>query len=120
MFELADYLVGIYKVEDCTRSLTIPNYDKERVLGFGEKENVGENTITSPSVVGKSQLEISPSKDFSRVMDISPNKDVSQNIMEVSSNKEVSQNSIAVSPSKDASADMDTSENLFETSLSQQ
>lgn len=118
MFELADYLVGIYKVEDCTRSLTIPNYDKERVLGFGQKENVGENAITSPSVA-KSQLEISTNKDFSRVMDISPNKDVSRNIMEVSPNKDASRNSIVVTPSKDASVNMDTSENLFEASLSQ-
>jgi structural maintenance of chromosome 4 len=39
MFELADYLVGIYKVEDCTHSVTIQNYDKQRALGFGENEN---------------------------------------------------------------------------------
>lgn len=28
MFELADYLVGIYKTNDCTHSLTIKNSDK--------------------------------------------------------------------------------------------
>lgn len=38
MFELADYLVGIYKVDDCTHSLTIQNADKQRVLGIGDKE----------------------------------------------------------------------------------
>jgi hypothetical protein len=43
MFELADYLVGIYKVEDCTHSVTIQNYDKQRVLGLGEKESEKEN-----------------------------------------------------------------------------
>jgi structural maintenance of chromosome 4 len=43
MFELADYLVGIYKVEDCTNSVTIRNYDKQRVLGLGEKESEKEN-----------------------------------------------------------------------------
>ncbi|KAG5676467.1 hypothetical protein PVAND_006299 [Polypedilum vanderplanki] len=43
MFELADYLVGIYKVEDCTHSVTIQNYDKQRVMGLGEKENEKEN-----------------------------------------------------------------------------
>lgn len=43
MFELADYLVGIYKVEDCTRSLTIQNTDKLRILGIGEKEGEKEN-----------------------------------------------------------------------------
>lgn len=54
MFELADYLVGIYKVDDCTRSLTIQNADKELVLGaIGkeyEKENFSEsiNVGTSP------------------------------------------------------------------------
>ena len=52
MFELADYLVGIYKVDDCTQSLAIQNYDKQRVLGIGEnegeKENQMENTIATP------------------------------------------------------------------------
>jgi hypothetical protein len=43
MFELADYLVGIYKVEDCTQSVTIQNYDKQRVMGLGEKESEKEN-----------------------------------------------------------------------------
>lgn len=43
MFELADYLVGIYKVQDCTNSVTIRNYDKQRVLGLGEKEIEKEN-----------------------------------------------------------------------------
>lgn len=43
MFELADYLVGIYKVDDCTNSLTIQNYDKQRVLGIGESEGEKEN-----------------------------------------------------------------------------
>ena len=51
MFELADYLVGIYKVEDCTRSLTIQNTDKHRILGIGEKagekENHDENSFDS-------------------------------------------------------------------------
>lgn len=55
MFELADYLVGIYKVDDCTQSLAIQNYDKQRVLGIGElegeKENLEENTtLTSPTI----------------------------------------------------------------------
>ena len=44
MFELADNLVGIYKVEDCTNSATIQNYDKQRVLGVvGEKDYEKEN-----------------------------------------------------------------------------
>lgn len=43
MFELADYLVGIFKVEDCTQSLTIQNTDKLRILGIGEKEGEKEN-----------------------------------------------------------------------------
>lgn len=55
MFELADYLVGIYKVDDCTQSLAIQNYDKQRVLGIGEKEGEKENQMentfaTSPSM----------------------------------------------------------------------
>ena len=43
MFELADYLVGIYKVHDCTNSVTIQNTDKQKILGIGEKENEKEN-----------------------------------------------------------------------------
>lgn len=43
MFELADHLVGIYKVDDCTNSATIQNNDKLRVLGLGEKEQEKEN-----------------------------------------------------------------------------
>lgn len=43
MFELADYLVGIYKVSDCTQSLTIQNSDKQRILGITEKESEKEN-----------------------------------------------------------------------------
>lgn len=43
MFELADYLVGIYKVQDCTNSVTIMNDDKTRILGIGEKEHEKEN-----------------------------------------------------------------------------
>lgn len=51
MFELADYLVGIYKVQDCTNSVTIRNYDKQRVLGLGEKESEKENQDeNSPNV----------------------------------------------------------------------
>lgn len=42
MFELADYLVGIYKVHDCTRSVTVQNYYKEQEFGT-EKENEKEN-----------------------------------------------------------------------------
>lgn len=43
MFELADYLVGIYKVTDCTQSMTIQNADKQRILGISEKESEKEN-----------------------------------------------------------------------------
>lgn len=57
MFELADYLVGIYKVEDCTRSLTIQNYDKQNLLKIGEddgeKENFYQNSFNISSSVPK-------------------------------------------------------------------
>lgn len=62
MFELADYLVGIYKVEDCTRSLTIQNCDKQRVLGFGEKENQSESMNVS-SEKENSQSDLSQSSE---------------------------------------------------------
>jgi hypothetical protein len=43
MFELADHLVGIYKVEDCTLSVTIENLDKtQNVIG-----NTQQSTINS-------------------------------------------------------------------------
>lgn len=46
MFELADYLVGIYKVSDCTDSLTIKNSDKYRLLDkLNEKENQQHNNV---------------------------------------------------------------------------
>lgn len=32
MFELADFLVGIYKTNDCTHSLTIKNADKATLI----------------------------------------------------------------------------------------
>lgn len=51
MFELADFLVGIYKVEDCTRSITIENFDKDRVLGIGEKEHEKENFLEDTSIM---------------------------------------------------------------------
>lgn len=75
MFELADFLVGIYKVEDCTQSLTIHNFDKQRVLGFGEKEtekeNISENSLLSPTVSkgGKSPLN----ENLTQAMDTDDN-----------------------------------------------
>lgn len=78
MFELADYLVGIYKVEDCTRSLTIKNFDKDRVLGMGEKEVEKENfddnisMLTSPQkpLHEKSLLQVDEPSQI--LMDIQP------------------------------------------------
>lgn len=65
MFELADYLVGIYKVEDCTRSITIENFDKDRVLGIGENESEKENDSgnTSNLVESSKDCEGSVSQD---------------------------------------------------------
>lgn len=67
MFELADYLVGIYKVEDCTQSLTIQNYDKQRVLCIGEKENQSENFVydgnISPTVPKQNTSPFSQLRD---------------------------------------------------------
>lgn len=67
MFELADYLVGIYKVEDCTRSLTIQNCDKQRVLGIGEKEAEKENLNDSmPMPVSPQKQQMTPTKPLSQ------------------------------------------------------
>lgn len=69
MFELADFLVGIYKVQDCTNSVTIRNYDKQRVLGLGEKEiekeNQDENSpnINSQDTIVGSQESAKESND---------------------------------------------------------
>lgn len=62
MFELADYLVGIYKVEDCTCSLTIQNCDKQRVLGIGEKEAEKENFDDSLPMSVTPQKQMTPRK----------------------------------------------------------
>lgn len=56
MFELADYLVGIYKVHDCTNSVTIQNYDKQRVLNFGEKESEKENQNENLSTANQDSM----------------------------------------------------------------
>lgn len=75
MFELADYLVGIYKVEDCTRSLTIQNCDKQRVLNIGEKEGEKENqnnfSLLSPPLSKHNQASFTPNRDVSVAMDVS-------------------------------------------------
>lgn len=80
MFELADYLVGIYKVEDCTRSLTIQNCDKQRVLGLGEKEvekgNFDDNItmLDSPlkQLPGMSLSPVDEPTQRNQSMDIQP------------------------------------------------
>ncbi|CRL06060.1 CLUMA_CG018888, isoform A [Clunio marinus] len=57
LFEVADHLVGIYKVKDCTKSVTIENVDKQRVAGVnkendrGDKENQQSTSINEPSMV---------------------------------------------------------------------
>lgn len=56
MFELADYLVGIYKVHDCTNSVTIKNYDKQRVLNLGEKASEKENQNENLTVVNEDSM----------------------------------------------------------------
>ena len=46
MFELADYLVGIYKVQDCTHSVTVINEYKEKEFEANkenEKKSFNEN-----------------------------------------------------------------------------
>lgn len=67
MFELADYLVGIYKVEDCTRSCTIENDDKQRVLGKVDKENFSDSLNILPTQENSSaNFSINASQDKSR------------------------------------------------------
>jgi hypothetical protein len=57
MFELADYLVGIYKVTDCTESLTIKNSDKFRLLDkINEKENHQENSNDVNNLANDGQI----------------------------------------------------------------
>jgi len=50
MFELADFLVGIYKVEDCTQSLTIKNTDKENMIGYSELKAPEEADVVENSM----------------------------------------------------------------------
>lgn len=91
MFELADYLVGIYKVEDCTHSLTIQNFDKQRVLGIGEKESEKENFSANLS------LSPSPEKNANLTQQQPmENSGLSEN-MELSQHIESTQQSVGVS-----------------------
>lgn len=81
MFELADYLVGIYKVDDCTRSLTIQNADKELVLGaigneyekenFSESMNVGTTSPKSSVLSQKISENASQNGSTHEPMDVS-------------------------------------------------
>lgn len=75
MFELADYLVGIYKVDDCTQSLTIQNSDKQRVLSLGEKEGEKENqnnvSLLPPPPSKLNQVPLTPNRDLSVARDAS-------------------------------------------------
>lgn len=43
MFELADYLSGIYKVEDCTKSVTIQNVVSNQMLTSTQSTQQNEN-----------------------------------------------------------------------------
>lgn len=42
MFELSDYLTGIYKVEDCTHSITIKNPHKQQI-GLNRSNHESQN-----------------------------------------------------------------------------
>jgi hypothetical protein len=62
MFELADHLVGIYKVEDCTLSVTIENLDKtQNVIG-----NTQQSTINS-TIDANEENEIASKDLFDQV-----------------------------------------------------
>lgn len=70
MFELADHLVGIYKVEDCTNSATIQNYDKQRVLGVvGEKDYEKENQDENRNQDSMMSCRTSQAKDDSAIFE---------------------------------------------------
>lgn len=88
MFELADYLVGIYKVEDCTHSVTIQNCDKQRVLGFGEKEsekeNQDENQNQDQDTIMRSQSPVTPKDSHSSTTShLSSHPQISENPADV-------------------------------------
>ena len=58
MFELADYLVGIYKVTDCTQSVTVRNDYKEKEFGTEhEKENQDENLKNQDTMIGSTSSQ---------------------------------------------------------------
>lgn len=63
MFELADYLVGIYKVQDCTHSVTVMNEYKEKEFGTGKENEENQNTqkvleSSSSQIVNKSVSQV--------------------------------------------------------------
>ncbi|XP_070505338.1 structural maintenance of chromosomes protein 4 [Chironomus tepperi] len=58
MFELADYLVGIYKVTDCTQSVTVRNDYKEKEFGTeNEKENQDENLKNQDTMISSTSSQ---------------------------------------------------------------
>jgi len=78
MFELADYLVGIYKVTDCTQSVTVRNDYKEKEFGTeNEKENQDENLKNQDTMIGSCSSSQAIMKDNSQVANISQSSEIS-------------------------------------------
>lgn len=103
MFELADYLVGIYKVQDCTQSLTIQNYDKQRVLGIGEeeveKENYSDGLNISATPEKQTQAQnlsenVSQNKTQNGMTPKKLSMDVSKNATEADESMDTSENEL--------------------------
>lgn len=49
MFELADYLTGIYKVDDCTDSLTIENVPPNSIDTTSSQQTIASSQATQPT-----------------------------------------------------------------------
>lgn len=74
MFELSDYLIGIYKVKDCTETVCIRNAppeiegkEREDQSVFGEQSMVAdESVLTTPLTTTINEQTITQSTDTER------------------------------------------------------
>lgn len=107
MFELADYLTGIYKVDDCTDSITIENI-APKSIGSASQQIPSSQRTTADFVPSQSQVQSqsqTPPPDQS-VFAASSTVD-EQNIAEAQNNQSTDQDSVICSESSDVDAEID-------------
>lgn len=87
MFELADYLTGIYKVDDCTDSITIQNVEPKSVSNsapssqiLSSQRNTASDLFTQSQVSTQSNTNSTPLPDQS--LATTPSSTVAESVIE--------------------------------------